>query len=86
VGPSDRRRVWVWPDDLFYTSAEPSPTPLVVVDEAGGIAEEVGGSYEQATGERAHLGRLPVVGDDAVSITEEVGELVDVQQHGGDVP
>ncbi len=41
---------------------------------------------QQPAGEAAHVCRVPIVGDDAVPLSEQVGESRHIEQTGGDVP
>jgi hypothetical protein len=50
------------------------------------VVEEVGGSPKKSRDETGHVGREPVVGDDAVAFAEQVAESVDVHERGGGVP
>ena len=60
-------------------SAERSRRELDVID-------HIDGAEEQLSGEGADVGGLPVVGDDAMALAEEIGELWNLQECRRDAP
>ena len=50
------------------------------------MVEDVDRAVQHPAREGAHRGRVPVVRNDAVPLTEQVGELGDVEQCSGDLP